>query len=121
MSFSLAERLNAERHRRFVGRNQDLALFKSALAVAELPFHILHLFGPGGVGKTTLLWEFVRFCEPLQIRAIYIDARNIEPGPESFLSALRFAMGLQPLDSPIQILANRRSRHVLFIDTYETL
>ena len=32
MSLSLAERLNPERHRRFVGRKRELDLFESVLA-----------------------------------------------------------------------------------------
>jgi len=128
MSSSLAQRLKAARHSRFVGRADELKLFESAIipqkrdpilpgtgsaleyanAAPELPFHVLHIFGPGGVGKTTLLSQFTRICEQAQIPAIYIDARNIEPAPESFLSALRFVMNLTPNDSPFEVLASRR-------------
>src|SRR4028118_2224298 len=141
MSSALAERLNAARHSRFVGRANELKLFESAIlpqrdkpileetgstpddanAAIELPFHVLHIFGPGGVGKTTLLSQFTRICQQAKIPAIYIDARNIEPAPESFLSALRFVMNLTPNDSPFQVLASKSERHVLLIDTYETL
>src|SRR3569832_845196 len=141
MSSSLAERLNAARHSRFVGRANELKLFESAIlperdkpilegtgstpdyvnAATELPFHVLHIFGPGGVGKTTLLSQFTRICQQAQIPTIYIDARNIEPAPESFLSALRFVMNLTPNDSPFQVLASKSERHVLLIDTYEIL
>ena len=120
MSSGLAERLRAERHRRFVGRTRELNLFQSAIAAAELPFYVLHVFGPGGVGKTTLLGEFARLCEQAQIPVIYLDARNVEPVPESFLSALQLVMGLPPLDSPLQILASQAGRHVILLDTYET-
>ena len=118
---SLAERLSAERHRRFVGRNSELKLFQSSVAAAELPFHLLHIFGPGGVGKTTLLLELTRICKQMGIPAISIDGRNLEPAPESFLSGLRFLMGLNPDSSPLQVLAQSNQRHVLIIDTYETL
>jgi len=121
MSSSLAERLKAERHRRFVGRVRELNLFQSAIAATELPFYVLHVFGPGGVGKTTLLREFARLCEQAQTRVINLDGRNIEPAPESFLSALRFVMSLPPLDSPLQVLASQAGRNVILLDTYETL
>lgn len=69
MSSSLAERLNVERHCRFVGRKREIDLFKSALAqlaagiaASELPFHVLHISGPGGVGKTSLIEQFLRSC-----------------------------------------------------------
>src|SRR5437764_7443569 len=76
MSVRLADRLSAARHRQLVGREAEQALFQSALAAAELPLHVLYVFGPGGVGKTTLLREFVRLCDQAQAPAIYLDARN---------------------------------------------
>jgi len=120
MSFSLADRLRVERRRQFVGRTQELSCFQSAIAAAELPFYVLHVFGPGGVGKTTLVREFAQLCEQAQIPTIHLDARNVEPVPESFLSALRFVMSLPPMDSPLQALAAQGDRFVILLDTYET-
>jgi energy-coupling factor transporter ATP-binding protein EcfA2 len=121
MSSSLAERLSAERHRRFVGRKRELELFQSAIAASELPFHVLYVFGPGGVGKTSLLGQFNRICKSSETQLIYVDARNIEPTSESFISALRILMGLNASDSPLQVLAAQLGRHVVLLDTYETL
>lgn len=120
MTLSLANRLHTERHRCFVGRTDELNSFRKIIAAAELPFNVLHLFGPGGIGKTALLWEFAHICRQVQTPVIYLDARNVGPTPESFLSALRFVMGLPPLDSPLQILVSQASRHVILLDTYET-
>lgn len=121
MSSSLAERLIAERHRQFVGRKRELELFESAIAAVEFPFHVLHVFGPGGVGKTSLLKQFSQICHLSKIQSIYIDARNIEPTSESFISTLRLLMGLNAADSPLQVLAAQPSRHIILLDTYETL
>jgi ABC-type transport system involved in cytochrome c biogenesis ATPase subunit len=49
--------LSAERRRNFFVRAAERALFQTALEFLELPFLVLHVFGPGGVGKTTLLRE----------------------------------------------------------------
>ncbi len=114
MSSSLAARLSAARHSRFVGRADELKLFESVVlpslgcanAATDLPFHILYVYGPGGVGKTTLLSEFTRICEQAQIPALYIDARNLEPAPDSFLSGLRFVMNLTANESPLQVLTS---------------
>ncbi|WP_019499233.1 hypothetical protein [Pseudanabaena sp. PCC 6802] len=127
LSVSLAERLTIERSRRFVGRKFELYLFQTAILKSksadspQLPFHVLHVFGPGGVGKTSLLEQFCRICEQHQIRSLYIDTRNIEPTPESFLSSLRTILGLEPTDSPLQAFADRSDCLIILLDTYETL
>jgi len=121
MRSHLEEHLIAARRHRFIGRTQELHLFQSVLAAPELPFHVLHIFAPGGVGKTTLLAEFMRVCEQHQTPAIYLDARNTDPSPDLFLSALHFAMGLSPQDSPLEVLTSQVGRCVLLIDTYERI
>ena len=121
MSSRLADRLKAARRGSFVGRAAEQALFRSVLTAAELPFYVLHIYGPGGVGKTTLLREFVHICEQTRTPATYVDARDLEPTPESFLNALRGALGLDPPESPLEFLAGQARRHILLFDTYETL
>ena len=54
----LADRLAAASRQRFVGRQAELALFRSALLASEPLFGLLHLYGPGGIGKTALLAEY---------------------------------------------------------------
>jgi len=57
MASRLGDRLSAARRRQFVGRVAERDLFQSALTAPDLPFQVLYVFGPGGVGKTSLLAE----------------------------------------------------------------
>ena len=121
MSPDLAESLSAERHRKFVGRVAERDLFRSALAADEPPFNVLYVFGSGGVGKTTLLREFANICKEADVQASYVDARNLEPSPDSFMGALCSALGLAERDSPFESLASRSKLQVVMVDTYESL
>lgn len=121
MSSVLAERLAAARRSRLIKRVAECELFQSALAADELPFYLLYVLGPGGVGKTTLLHEFAQLAADAQVAHVYLDGRNLEPAPEFFLVNLQQALGLAPPTTPLQYLAALDQRFVLLIDTYELL
>jgi energy-coupling factor transporter ATP-binding protein EcfA2 len=118
----LADRLSAARQRRFVGRAAERALFQSAITAAELPFQILHIYGPGGVGKTTLLHEFATICQQASRPVMYIDGRYLDPAPGPFTQALLTALGVASPGGGIEAFAAALpARQVVLIDTYETL
>ena len=117
----LGDRLSAARRRQFVGRSSELALFQSALDADELPFQIMFVYGPGGVGKTTLLDEFARRCAEAQTSVSQIDARTLDPTPESLIDALRRLLNLAPTESPFNALNADTRRRVILVDTFELL
>lgn len=121
MSPRLADRLSAARRRRFIGRTAELALFESALLAEELPFFILYVHGPGGLGKTSLLSQFARLAREAGTPVYSLDARNVEPTPEAFMAGLCLTMGIDPAASPADALAAQPGRHVILVDTYELL
>src|SRR3990172_1874522 len=121
MSARMADRLSAARHQLFVGRAGEREFFRSALAAAEWPFQLLFVFGPGGVGKTALLLEMASQCAEADAPVTYVDARNVEPSPDSFLNALRRALDLAPHESPLSFLASHPSPVVILIHTLHTL
>jgi hypothetical protein len=121
MSPSLADRLMEARHNRFVGREGELSVFESALRADMLPFYILHIYGPGGVGKTTLLQEFSLRSERYGARPIYLDARHIDLSPDAFLNALHTLLGRDISASIPDLLDASPGRTVILIDTYEAL
>src|SRR5262245_11643625 len=118
----LADSLDALRDRYFVGRDSELEVFRAALQreVADRPVALLYVHGPGGVGKTVLLRRFGRLASAGGASPITLDARDVEPSPSGFLSALRGALNLVDADSPFDALA-RQARPVLLIDTFELL
>src|SRR6476620_8183863 len=121
MSPSLADRLVEARHTRFVGRQGELSVFESALGCEILPFYILHIFGPGGVGKTTLLQEFALLSERHGARPVYLDARNIDLSPDAFIRSLGMLLGQHNGASIPDLLDASSQRTVILIDTYEVL
>ena len=121
MSSRLADRISAARRRRFIGRAAEQALFQSAITAIELPFYVLHVHGPGGIGKTSLLSQFARQAEQAGVSLLTIDARNMEPTPEAFLASICLALGIDLGQSPAEALASQATRSVLLVDTYELL
>ena len=108
---SVGDHLSALRHDRYVGRGAELALFAEALAADRLPFHVVHVYGPGGVGKTALLDEVARLASESGAWVARLDGRDIGPAPTAFGEAA--ARGLDAAPSG--------SRRVLLVDTYERL
>lgn len=121
MPSRVTDRLSAARRRQFVGRGGERNTFQTALVADELPWQVLFVFGPGGIGKTTLLGEFAAFSEEHDCRTTYLDGRAIKAEPEAFLAALRSAMNIPASDSPFQTFAKYPGHSVLLIDTYEDL
>lgn len=121
MSSRLIDRLNSARRQRFIGRDAELALFARALTAPEPPFFVLHIHGPGGVGKSSLLRRFARVAQEVGVMAVMLDARNVEPTTAAFQAGLCLALGVEPNQPLAEMLAQRAGRTVLLIDTYELL
>ena len=90
-----------------IGRQRELALFCDTLKAPQLPFSLLNLHGPGGIGKTTLLHAFLQECEKAEIPCLLLHARLLDSQPTAFLTAT------QALPT--------ESRCVLILDTLEAL
>ena len=102
----LRDRLTAHRRLRFVGRAPELAMFAAVLASAEPEFAVLHLHGPGGVGKSALLRVFADLAADAGRAVQHVDGHDIRPNPPALLAAL----GATPTE-----------RAVLVVDTFELL
>ncbi len=89
----LADRQVAAQRRRFVGRAAELALFRAALQATDPPFAVLHVYGPGGIGKTTLLHAYAHLAHDVGVPLLHFDGRAIDPSPADLLRAMQQALG----------------------------
>lgn len=121
MTVRVADRLAMARKRLFVGREAEKQLFRTVVDAVEPPFFILHLYGPGGIGKSSLLREFMLMAQNEQIKTLFIDARQVDPTPDDFLAVLRSVLAIPVSDDPIAHLQSREERFLLCIDTFELL
>ena len=103
---TLADRVEQEDERRFVGRTSELALFDDLLA-GRLPYRVVLVHGPGGIGKSTLLRQLRRaaIAAGWDVRAL--DGRAGVP------TSLEVEERLEPAADDRGVLA--------VIDTYERL
>ena len=122
---TIKERLAESRHARFVGREAEQALFRSALAAARLPFHVLFVYGPGGVGKTVLLHAFAYEAAQQGVPSLYLDTRDVEPTPEAFRRSVSRVLAVAEAGgdgaSAPSTSAPAPMRRVLLLDTFESI
>jgi DNA-binding protein Fis len=81
---------------------------------------VLHIFGPGGIGKSSLLREYLALARQVGRQAALLDGRELEPSPAGFYQALSQALGLRPAVSPAAFLIEAQNP-VLLLDTYEIM
>lgn len=117
----MMDRLKAARLRRFVGREPELVLLEEALASSVWPFLVVHVFGPGGVGKSTLLHRWAAMAEERQCSVVWLDGRYIDPSPTGMDMALRGSLGMSKEDALWTYLSQRQDRWLLIVDTYEMI
>jgi hypothetical protein len=117
-SARLGDRLASARRERFVGRQAELSSVRAALLLPVPPYAVLHIHGPGGTGKTTLLRELARIAAECDRPVVTLDGRYIEPSPAAFRAALATASG-RPVDDSVDPCLPARG--VLLIDTWERI
>lgn len=120
LSGRLEDRIRAERGRQFVGRAEEIDLFTSVIGSRPMPHVVLAVYGPGGVGKTTLLRQFESICRAKGVSSCTLDGRYLQPNPDLFVDALCRATGQSGQAEAMAALA-AEGRGVLFVDTYEAI
>ncbi|MFH8886762.1 ATP-binding protein [Streptomyces californicus] len=107
-SVRLADRLRAARSHRFVGRVEEVALFRDSLtaAVDDPDFvPVIFLHGQGGIGKSTLLGRFWDEATEAGRPVVYVKGRTMTPSPRAME------------DAALEALTQRHA--VLLVDDFE--
>jgi hypothetical protein len=117
---TLGDLLASRRRRRFVGRASEMELFRVALDSAEPPFSLLHIHGPAGIGKTSLLDVFAGLAADVGASVVHLDGRDLLPSPPAVLDALREVLHVPDGEGAI-VGPSETDRVVLLVDTYERL
>jgi energy-coupling factor transporter ATP-binding protein EcfA2 len=112
----IQDRLRRAEESSFVGRAKECELFEDLLN-ADLPKHaVLFVYGPGGVGKTSLLGAFAGQCATAGVRVARIDSRRFSDRT-GFLDTLAEAVTAPDSGRALEMLA--ANRYALLIDTFE--
>jgi hypothetical protein len=106
MAGTLADRLRARDVERFVGRTAELAVF-DGMFVADPPASVVHVHGPGGIGKSALLRQVERLGASRGWSPWRIDGRELPPAPGA----------LEAILAP----AGKEERPLILLDTYERI
>jgi hypothetical protein len=91
---------------RFVGRAAELATLEQCLD-EDVAFQVVHVYGPGGIGKSTLLREFARRAGTRGWEPFVVEGRDLPPSADALETLLSSAA-----TSP---------RPLVLIDTYERM
>jgi hypothetical protein len=111
--------LASRRRRGFVGRASEVELFRVALESPEPPFLVLHIHGPPGIGKTSLLEVCAELASDAGAKVILLDGHDLVPSPPAVLEALG-VLEVPEAESHLASLSHE-GRLVIMFDTYERL
>jgi AAA ATPase domain len=117
---TVGDLLASRRRRRFVGRASEIELFRVALDSPEPPFLVLHVHGPAGIGKTSLLNVFAELSADAGASVVRLDGRDLVPSPPAVLAALREVLQVPEGEGAITGTPDA-ARLVVLFDTYERL
>jgi hypothetical protein len=103
---TLGELIDLRDDGRFVGRTAELGFLEACLG-NDPPASVVLVYGPAGIGKSTLLRQLARRARIRAWDVFYIEGRELPPTPDAMEAALEAAQS-----SP---------RPLVLIDTYERM
>ncbi len=110
-SNTIASRLARLELEHFVGREPQKRILDEAIASPGRPWQILNLWGPTGVGKSTLIDLCQHEAEEAGRAFFRVNGHRIENRPQRFLDALADRLGLAPEEATASHCIARLNRH----------
>lgn len=126
----LRRSIDEQRNRLFVGRERELATLHKWLEQPETPTTVVSVRGMGGVGKSTLVRQFLGQCTAQGVSTLLVDGRVCPPTPRGFTDYVQGLAGHHPADGahtyppqwePLFEAVARGGRVVFAIDDFERL
>lgn len=118
---NLASHIDEERHRQFIGRSVERQLFRSLIEGPMPSARLIYIHGPGGIGKTTLLKEFHYISRKFSLPVIFLDLRDLDPQPNSFLMLLEEKLLEANLASSLKSFQKYPGTVVILLDSFELM
>ena len=112
--------LTTRRRDRFVGRASEVELFRVALESSEPAFLLLHLHGPPGIGKTSLLDVYAGIAADAGATVVRLDGRDLVPSTAAVLRVFGERSNYRRRKTS-SFGPPRVGRLVVLFDTYERL
>src|SRR5215469_8015952 len=104
---TLASRLEDRDRVRFTGRAAELIFVEQCLDAHDPPASVVHICGPGGIGKSTLLREVARRARDRGRGVVNVDGRELGPAPGKLEAAMAQAAQM--------------AQPVVLLDSYELM
>ncbi|HWF78992.1 MAG TPA: AAA family ATPase, partial [Streptosporangiaceae bacterium] len=92
---TLAARLEDRDRDRFAGRGVELAFIDRCMR-ADPPASVIHVYGPGGIGKSALLRAAARRARALGWEVLSVDGRELGPASGALEAVIRDAAVAEP-------------------------
>src|SRR5690625_1467440 len=68
----------------FIGRNKEVEFFKRCITLNDQYVKVIHIYGPGGIGKSVLLGQFTRHADDRNILFLRMDSGDYPHTPRGF-------------------------------------
>jgi hypothetical protein len=120
---TLAARLEDRDRDRFAGREVELAFIDRCLR-ADPPASVVHICGPGGIGKSALLRAAARRARSLGWEVLSVDGRELGPASGALETLIRNAAHSEAGGTPGLGLLRKSARGggpLILLDSYERM